>query len=188
MNIQGNGSTLHLILGGARSGKSRYAQQLARQAELGGARIVCIVTALAGDDEMAERIARHRAERPPHWVVREVPPGVDGLAAAMREEAREGCFVVVDCLTLWLSQLMCPPPGVAAVDAQAATQALLAALHQVSTPVVLVSNEIGAGVMPMDAATRRVIDALGRLHQQMAALAGRVTWVVAGLPMTVKDV
>lgn len=178
---------LHFILGGARSGKSRHAEQQAQAAEQAGAQVVLIATALAGDAEMSERIARHRAQRPAHWRVREVAPSVEGLALALREEAREGCFVVVDCLTLWLSQLMCPPPGGDVLNAGAATDALLQALRGLDAPVVIVSNEIGLGVVPMDAATRAVVDALGRLHQALAATADRVTWMVAGLPVSVKE-
>lgn len=183
-------SSLHFVLGGARSGKSRYAEQLAREAEQQGHQVVLVVTALAGDAEMAERIAHHRISRPAHWRVTEVPAGRDAaLADVLRELARPGSFVVVDCLTLWLSQLMCPPPGVPAGDAPAASAALLQALHElheVPVTVVVVSNEIGLGVVPMDASTRAVVDALGRLHQDVAALADRVSWMVAGLPVVAK--
>jgi adenosylcobinamide kinase / adenosylcobinamide-phosphate guanylyltransferase len=115
-----------------------------------------------------------------------VPPTVGGLADAVAAHAcAQGCLLI-DCLTLWLSQLICPPEGVAAVDAEQATQRLLEALRHAPGRVIVVSNEIGLGVVPLDAATRRVVDALGRLHQQTAALAQRVTWMVAGLPVTVK--
>ncbi|WP_181179016.1 bifunctional adenosylcobinamide kinase/adenosylcobinamide-phosphate guanylyltransferase [Methylibium rhizosphaerae] len=180
---------LHLVLGGARSGKSRYAETLARDAEARGQQVVVVATALAGDAEMARRIAKHRAQRPAHWRVCEVGPGrANALALQLREAAQPGCFVVVDCLTLWLSQLMCPPPGVPVSDAGSESAALLQALEavQAQVPVVLVSNEIGQGVVPLDAGTRAVVDALGRLHQDIAAMASRVTLMVAGLPLAVK--
>lgn len=178
---------LHLVLGGARSGKSRYAETLAHEAEACGQQVVLVATALAGDAEMARRIANHQAERPAHWRVCELAPGrANGLALQLRAAAQPGSFVVVDCLTLWLSQLMCPPPGVAVSDAASESAALLEALETVQAPVVLVSNEIGQGVVPVDAGTRAVVDALGRLHQRIAAVASRVTLMVAGLPLEVK--
>lgn len=178
---------LHLVLGGARSGKSRFAETLAQEAERQRQQIVLVATALAGDAEMAERIAKHQAARPAHWRVCEVAAErTNALATLLREVTQPGSFVVVDCLTLWLSQLMCPPPGLPVADVEAETAALLQALKAAQAPVVLVSNEIGQGVVPMDALTRAVVDALGRLHQDAAALASRVTLMVAGLPLAVK--
>jgi adenosylcobinamide kinase / adenosylcobinamide-phosphate guanylyltransferase len=172
---------LHLVLGGMRSGKSRYAQRLAE-----GQRVVVIATALAADDEMRERIERHRADRPAQWHVVEVPCTASGLADAITANAAADTCLLIDCLTVWLSQLICPPPGMAAVDAGLAAGLTLQALHAAPGRVIVVSNEIGLGVVPMDAATRRVVDALGRLHQDIAASAARVTWMVAGLPVTIK--
>src|ERR1700752_5516539 len=103
--------TGHLIVGGARSGKSRFAEQLACEAEAGGARVVYLATAIAGDDEMRERIAMHRSRRPPHWQTLEPPLRSDALAVALAEHARPNACVLVDCLTLWFSQLVCPPAG-----------------------------------------------------------------------------
>jgi adenosylcobinamide kinase/adenosylcobinamide-phosphate guanylyltransferase len=181
---------LHLVLGGARSGKSRYAETLAREAEAQGRQVVLVATALAGDAEMARRIAKHQASRPAHWCVHEVVPGrAHALALQLREAAQPGSFVVVDCLTLWLSQLMCPPPGLPAFDPAPEAAALLEALKALEAlqlPVVLVSNEIGQGVVPPDPGTRAVVDALGRLHQDIAAVSSRVTLMVAGLPLAVK--
>src|SRR5215510_9297799 len=93
--------TVHLILGGARSGKSRFAEQRAREAEAGGARVAYLATALPGDDEMRERIAEHRRRRPAHWQTVEVLPGAEALAVALAEHARPDTCVLVDCLTLW---------------------------------------------------------------------------------------
>lgn len=172
---------LHFIIGGMRSGKSRYAQGLAS-----GQRVVVIATALAADDEMRARIERHRADRPAHWLVVEVPATVSGLADAIQTHAAADTCLLIDCLTVWLSQLICPPDGTRPVDAIAAITSTLEALRVARGRVIVVSNEIGLGVVPMDAATRRVVDALGRLHQDVAAWATRVTWMVAGLPVTIK--
>ncbi len=174
-------SELHFVIGGMRSGKSRYAQRIAE-----GGRVVVIATALAADDEMRERIERHRADRPAPWRVVEVPCTASGLADAIAAYAAADACLLIDCLSVWLSQLICPPPGVAPVDAARATASTLQALRSTPGRVIVVSNEIGLGVVPMDAATRRVVDALGRLHQDVAAMAAQVTWMVAGLPVTIK--
>jgi len=172
---------LHLVIGGMRSGKSRYAQQLAQ-----GARVTVLATALAGDAEMDERIKRHRAERPAHWTTVDVPPTSSGLADAVRAHSRDDTVLLIDCLTVWLSQLLAPPPGHAAQDELRAVAELLQALEHAPGKAIVVSNEIGLGVVPADALSRRVVDALGRLHQQLAERAQRVTWMVAGLPVAVK--
>jgi adenosylcobinamide kinase / adenosylcobinamide-phosphate guanylyltransferase len=175
-------SGLHFIIGGMRSGKSRHAQALASSHR----HVTVIATALAADAEMRERIERHRAERPAHWRVVEAPPTVSGLADAIRAHAAAEACLLIDCLTVWLSQLICPPPGVSAVDAGRATALTLQALGDAPGCIIVVSNEIGLGVVPMEAATRRVVDALGRLHQDVAAMAAQVSWMVAGLPVAVK--
>jgi adenosylcobinamide kinase / adenosylcobinamide-phosphate guanylyltransferase len=173
---------LHFVLGGMRSGKSRHAQTLASQ----HGDVVVIATALPADAEMRERIARHRADRPAQWPVVEVPPTASALSDAIAAHAAADRCLLIDCLTVWLSQLICPPPGIAAAEAADATASTLQALRAAPGHVIAVSNEIGLGVVPMDAATRRVVDALGRLHQDLAASAQRVTWMVAGLPVTIK--
>ena len=162
-----------LVLGGARSGKSRFA--LAR-AESTSSRLVMIATAEALDAEMAERIARHRAERGARWRTVEAP--LD-LARALRSLTRDDC-AVVDCLTLWLSNLMH-----AERDLEAEWAALIDAL---AGPVdaILVSNEVGWGVVPDNALARRFRDEAGRLHQRLAGEAERVVLVVAGLPLILK--
>ncbi|MCM5680302.1 bifunctional adenosylcobinamide kinase/adenosylcobinamide-phosphate guanylyltransferase [Schlegelella sp. S2-27] len=178
---------MHLILGAERSGKSRHAERLAREIQQRrGAQVVYLATAWRGDAEMSERIERHRRERPPAWQTIEPPLRADALAAAVREHARPGACVLIDCLTLWITQMLCPPPGCTEQDAQVASDALLEALRQADAPVLLVSNEIGWGVTPLGRETRGVVDALGRLHQRVAAQAERVTLMVAGLPMAVK--
>lgn len=168
------GGEHHLILGGARSGKSRYAQQLA---EASGCSVTFIATACAEDQEMAQRIQHHRQVRPAHWHTLEVP--VD-LSAAL-EQVPVDHFIIIDCLTLWLLNCM---------DAQRmdAIEALLQKLPERPQPIVLVSNEIGMGVVPATALSRRFVDELGRLHQRIAAQVGQVTLMVAGIPLTVKEV
>ncbi len=179
--------TVHLILGGARSGKSRHAERLAREAEAHGKRVSYLATAWPGDDEMRERIARHRSERPAHWQTVDVPPEAGALAAALVEHAKPDACVLVDCLTLWYSQLVCPPDGIAPRDADAEVRELLEILPRLQAPVLFVSNEIGWGVMPVGRETRAVVDGLGMLNQSLARCADRVTLMVAGLPVEVKS-
>jgi adenosylcobinamide kinase/adenosylcobinamide-phosphate guanylyltransferase len=172
-----------LVLGGARSGKSAWAAALAQ----GHGDVVLIATALALDAEMAARIARHRAERPAHWRTVEAPRA---LGAAIAAQAAPGRFVIVDCLTLWLTNLLAPmagePAGALEADWAAERAALLAALARAPGEIALVGNEIGYGVMPVDALSRRFIDAAGRLHQDVARVCERVVWMVAGCPLVAK--
>jgi adenosylcobinamide kinase / adenosylcobinamide-phosphate guanylyltransferase len=166
-----------LILGGARSGKSALAERLAAES---GHEVVYIATAQAHDDEMAARIAHHRAQRPAHWSSVEEPLA---LADALKAQARPGCCVLVDCLTLWLSNLLGSP------DAERFAQerdALLQLLPSLKGQIILVSNEVGLGVVPMGELTRRFVDEAGRLHQLLAAQCERVVLVAAGLPLTLK--
>lgn len=164
-----------LILGGARSGKSHYAQKLA---EACGKTPVLIATAAAGDDEMAERIEKHRAERAAHWRV--VEEQID-LAGALAREAAADRVLVVDCLTLWLSNLMC-----AAKEADTAVSGLVAALARLDGPVIFVTNEIGLGLVPESKLGRAFRDAQGRLNQSLAAACETVLFVAAGLPLQLK--
>ncbi|MBK1689811.1 bifunctional adenosylcobinamide kinase/adenosylcobinamide-phosphate guanylyltransferase [Rubrivivax gelatinosus] len=176
-----------LILGGAKSGKSRCAEmRAAHWLALPGHGAVLVATALAGDDEMRARIERHRADRAarvPGLATREEPRA---LAAALREESVPGRMVVVDCLTLWLTGLLMPLDGAPVGDPASEVDALLAALKAARGPVVLVSNEIGLGVMPMTREARRFVDELGRLHQRVGAECARVTMMVAGLELPLK--
>lgn len=166
---------LTLVLGGARSGKSRYAERLI-EAQPSPWRYVA--TAQAWDDEMAARIAEHRARRPAPWETVDAPRD---LASAIRE-APAGRPVLVDCLTLWLTNAMLDE----AADLAAEVDSLIAACKAVPGPIVLVSNEVGFGIVPENALARRFRDEAGRLHQRLAAIADRVVLVVAGLPMTIK--
>ena len=164
-----------LVLGGARSGKSRYAQS--RAEALPGRRLF-VATAQPFDDEMATRIARHRDDRGPDWQTVEAP--LD-LPQALADHAAADAVILVDCLTLWTSNLM-----LAERDIPAATAALIAVIAQADCPVILVSNEVGLGVVPDNALARRFRDAVGRVPQRLAAEVREVVFMVAGLPMTVK--
>ncbi|HUI94185.1 MAG TPA: bifunctional adenosylcobinamide kinase/adenosylcobinamide-phosphate guanylyltransferase [Xanthobacteraceae bacterium] len=163
-----------LILGGARSGKSRHAESLVTAQPPPW---LYVATAEAGDDEMAARVAAHRARRGPEWRTVEAPRDLPGAIAA----APVGNAVLVDCLTLWLSNLML---GEADVIAEALR--LDEVLAQTKVPIVLVSNEVGAGIVPDNALARSFRDAQGRLNQQVAARAHRVVLMVAGVPLVVK--
>ena len=167
--------SLTLVLGGARSGKSRFAEQLALN---GGQACVYVATAEAFDDEMRTRIAEHRARRGPEWRTVDAPRR---LAEAIDAEADPGRVVLVDCLTLWLSNAL-----LADVDIGDEIEGLLAALGRAAGPVVLVSNEVGSGVVPDNALARAFRDHQGRLNAAVAAIADRVTLVVAGLPLDIK--
>lgn len=163
-----------LITGGARSGKSTRAEKRVRAF---AGRPVYIATAEALDGEMAERIAKHRARRGTDWVEREVPLDlVQALAATDGTGAR-----LVDCLTLWLSNLMH-----AERDWEREVNALAAALLELESPVVLVTNEVGLGIVPDNALARSFRDAAGIMNQAIAAAADEVEFVVAGLPMKLK--
>lgn len=166
-----------LLLGGARSGKSALA--LRRAAE-SGRTVVWIATAEAGDDEMVARIARHRAERPAHW--RTVEETLH-LADTLRRVAAADSCVVVDCLTLWLTNLLLAED--AALLARE-TGALLDILPTLPGQIILVANEVGLGIVPENALARRFRDEAGRLNQAVAGLCERVTFVAAGLPLVLK--
>ncbi|MCP8940863.1 bifunctional adenosylcobinamide kinase/adenosylcobinamide-phosphate guanylyltransferase [Alsobacter sp. SYSU M60028] len=164
---------LTLVLGGARSGKSRHAESLVAALPPPW---LYVATAQAFDDEMRERIALHRARRGEGWETVEAP--LD-LPAAL--DAAAGRPVLVDCLTLWLTNLL-----LAERDTASAADELARALERAGAPVVLVSSEVGLGIVPENALARRFRDEVGRLHQALAARAGRVLFMVAGLPLTVK--
>ena len=177
-----------LILGGARSGKSRAAERRAAQ---GGMAVTVIATAEALDAEMSARIHRHQADRPAHWRTLEEP--IELAAALAREAAVERC-VIVDCLSLWLSNLLADADTLApGADAQALPlfrrerDALLACLPTLPGHVILVANEVGLGLVPETALGRLFRDEAGRLNQALAALCPRVVFVAAGLPLVLKQ-
>ena len=179
------GKRLTLILGGARSGKSAYAQHLAAER---GNDVLYVATAEAGDDEMAARIAAHRAERPAHWRTLEAPRQV---GSAIRVVAGDAGVVLIDCLTLLASNVIAPlPEPVTVVAAESALNAevdeLLAAYSESEAEWIVVSNEVGLGLVPPFPLGRAYRDALGRANQRLAAAADEVLFMVAGLPMRVK--
>lgn len=167
-------SHLTLVLGGARSGKSRHAEALI---EASPAPWSYIATAQAYDDEMRARIAEHRARRPAGWQTVDAP--LDLAEAIAAQPA--GRPILVDCLTLWLTNLI-----LAERDTAAAREVLIAACEHVSAPLVLVGNEVGLGIVPENSLARRFRDEAGRLHQALAARAASVVFMVAGLSMRVK--
>ncbi|CAJ0879781.1 Bifunctional adenosylcobalamin biosynthesis protein CobU [Ralstonia sp. LMG 32965] len=179
---------LTLVLGGARSGKSHHAEQLALQC---AGPVTYVATAGEGDEEMQLRVALHRARRPTNWGLVEEPVH---LAEALYTHAQHGGCVLVDCITLWLNNLLFsehheyPETGLVTPPEAwtAEIDALLTALPLLPGEVILVSNEIGLGVVPMGAVTRFYVDELGRLNQRLAALADNVHLLVAGIPMVVK--
>ena len=182
--------TRTLVLGGARSGKSAYAERLASLAHDTGTEVVYIATATAGDSEMAARIAHHRAGRPSQWATVEEPLA---LGSALLHWCSPERLVLVDCLTLWLTNLLfdgTEHPEVGALTLPAhfyQQQALLAdALARCPGDIVLVSNETGLGLTPMGALSRCFVDEQGRLNQAMAALCDRAVFVAAGLPLFLK--
>jgi adenosylcobinamide kinase/adenosylcobinamide-phosphate guanylyltransferase len=182
------------ILGGQKSGKSRRAEAIARDwlAADAAHQAVLIATAQAGDEEMRARIARHRAERAQRLPGMSTVEEPLGLAQAIARESRPHRLVVVDCLTLWLTAQLMPlnteseekTPNPSAEWSGDAT--LIEAIIQAPGPLVLVGNEIGLGVIPLGREVRAFVDALGRLNQQVAAACERVTFMAAGLPLTLK--
>ena len=166
-----------LVLGGVRSGKSRYADQLAR-ARAGA--VTVIATGEARDEEMAARIEAHRRQRDVRWRVIEEPVR---LAATLHAVGTAEGLVIVDCLTLWLTNLMCgeDPDALRRESAQ-----LLEILPRLGGDCVLVSNEVGFGIIPANALARRFADEAGALHQRLAALCDQVILMAAGLPLILK--
>ncbi|HIV71992.1 MAG TPA: bifunctional adenosylcobinamide kinase/adenosylcobinamide-phosphate guanylyltransferase [Candidatus Aquabacterium excrementipullorum] len=180
----------HLVIGGQRSGKSRQAERMARawQGQAADREVVVLATALSSDDEMRARIERHRQDRPAGFLTMEEP---HELAQALRRASSPGRLVLVDCLTLWLTNVLMPAghgegPGTAPGPRPwTALQAeLLEALPALPGPVVLVSNEIGWGVIPMGREVRQFVDELGRLNQEVAQCCGHITLMAAGQAWT----
>ena len=164
-----------LVLGGQRSGKSRYAEEFVIASGLSP---VYLATAASGDGEMRDRIALHRARRGEGWRTVEEP--LD-LAGALARETGEGFHVLVDCLTLWVSNLIAAGRSV-----EDETGRLLETLARVTGPAVLVSGEVGLGIVPDNALSRRFADALGLVNQRIAAVVDRVVLIAAGLPLVLK--
>ena len=177
-----------VVLGGARSGKSAFAERLAEASAL---EVVYLATARAGDAEMTGRIGHHRARRPAHWTTVEEPRA---LAAALLHWSSPQRLVLVDCLTLWLSNLMFDDGGDFSAVGELALpagfdderSAFLNALTKARGDVILVSNEVGMGIVPMGAVSRRFADEAGRLNQDVARRCEHAVMLVAGLPLVLK--
>lgn len=173
---------IHFILGGARSGKSRYAEQYAKN---NGNDVVYIATADAYDDEMKRRIKQHKNQRPAHWVTIEEPLH---LGQILEQNDQSNRVFLVDCLTLWLSNVLFK--GVeTANEARFSKEKdqLMDVLTNLQADIILVSNEVGQGITPANAMSRRFVDEAGSLHQAISALSNQVTFVTAGLPLQLKE-
>ncbi|MBJ9704237.1 bifunctional adenosylcobinamide kinase/adenosylcobinamide-phosphate guanylyltransferase [Acinetobacter calcoaceticus] len=168
---------LQLILGGARSGKSRLAEQTAISMQLA---VTYVATAQALDPEMQNRIAHHQNQRPAHWSLIEEPLF---LAKTLQKIDRPNQIILVDCLTLWLTNLLL-------LDDQNVQEfeceQLLKVLPKLQSEIILVSNETGLGVVPLGEISRRFVDEAGRLHQALGQIADKVVFCVAGFPMILK--
>ncbi len=169
-----------LILGGARSGKSRYAMALARQQ---GDRVLFVATATAGDAEMAERIARHRQERPAAWRTLEASCNI---AEQLERQASDAVVVIIDCVTMLVSNILCCNTRQAETLVNTEIHRLLAYMAASRATFILVSNEVGLGLVPPNRAGRDYRDLLGRANQELARQADVVYLMVAGLPLMVK--
>lgn len=177
---------LTFILGGARSGKSAYAQQLAEKRD---GRVTFVATATAGDEEMRARIARHRSERPAAWSTREIP---HGIAAALQTAALQADIVLLDCITMLVSNLLFldgadePDESAAMLRVDTEIDGLLALIENDSAEWIVVSNEVGLGLVPPTPLGRIYRDLLGRANQVLAARAEKVIWMVAGIPVPIE--
>jgi adenosylcobinamide kinase / adenosylcobinamide-phosphate guanylyltransferase len=171
--------SIALILGGARSGKSRYAQQLAAEFR----RVTVIATARPDDVEMQRKIDAHRSERPPSWTTVEAPLGLPG---ALRDADSGTDLLLIDCLTLYVANVLGTRDGSARLF-RGHSQKICEALQSARASAIIVSNEVGSGIVPPYKSGRMYRDLLGQLNQEVARIADRVTYMVAGLPLTVKD-
>lgn len=168
---------IHFIIGGARSGKSSYAENLAGNS---GAEVIYIATAQAYDDEMQGRIQQHKKRRPSEWLTFEEPLEISNV---INNESHINTCLLIDCMTLWMSNLLCENKDISHYKQQ-----LIDALRKVEGDIILVSNETGMGVIPMGELTRRFCDESGWLHQEIAALADQVVLMVAGIPVVIKSI
>lgn len=171
-----------LVLGGARSGKSAYAEQLLIewQAQTKGAVVYVATSDHRNDEEMLQRVAHHKNRRPVEWRTLEESLDLAKVLAQLETQALQPTAILLDCLTLWMLNL------IEADCREMQTKRFLQALEQTRLPIVLVSNEVGLGVVPMGKLSREFVDELGRLHQAVAAIVEQVTFVTAGLPMKLK--
>jgi adenosylcobinamide kinase / adenosylcobinamide-phosphate guanylyltransferase len=195
-NNRENNLSIHLILGGARSGKSAYAEKLAIES---GLPVTYIATAQIYDDEFKARVQHHKDRRPKDWQINEeshflsdalkysgLEANIHAASGASKNTRKNKC-IIVDCLTLWLAQCICPecaPPE--GVNWQTEREKFLAILPKLQGNIILVSNEVGMGIVPLGEINRQFQDEQGRLNQAVAAVADKVTFVAAGLPLKLK--
>lgn len=173
---------IELVLGGARSGKSRYAEQQATATEKP---VIYIATAEAGDDEMQARIKRHRWDRPGHWLTVEEPIR---LADTIKRHSTDENCLLIDCLTLWLSNVLFDKQGELQLELfQQEKAGLLRALAECTGRIIMVSNEVGQGVVSIHKTARLFVDEAGRLHQDIVRVSNQVVFVTAGLPQVLKS-
>jgi len=184
---------INLILGGARSGKSRLAENMAKQAESKGLTVCYLATAQAHDKEMQQRITQHQADRPQHWPLVESPLY---LAQSLEQAIKTSGCVLVDCLTLWLSNCLCQQDKELYKQQKNALMQFLqsfvsetqASKAVKAKKIIFVSNEVGHGIVPMGELSRQFVDQAGWLHQELAVLASQVDFILAGLPLNLKNV
>lgn len=167
-----------LILGGARSGKSHYAETRAIES---GMDVIYIATAQALDDEMQLRIKHHQQQRPAHWRLIEEPIE---LLSVLKENANASTCILVDCLTLWVSNQLCSDKHKQQIEKN--SESLASLLPTLSGNIIFVSNEVSMGITPMGEMSRQFVDESGRLHQRLAAVCDKVTLMVAGIPSQIK--
>ena len=167
------------VIGGCRSGKSTYAMQTAERVP--AEQKIFIATCVPRDDEMKRRVARHQKERSQTWVTVEAPLN---LPEAILQNSHSGDVILVDCLTLWVSNLLMETGDDSKIE-ETISQ-FINAIEKAAGPIVLVSNEVGTGIVPENALARKYRDIIGRVNQAVAKAAGRVIWMVAGIPVTVK--
>jgi adenosylcobinamide kinase/adenosylcobinamide-phosphate guanylyltransferase len=168
-----------LVIGGCRSGKSSYAQALAE--EIPGKKLY-LATCIPQDEEMHARVGMHQDQRGPDWDTLEEPVK---LAAAIKQKSGDYGVILIDCLTLWTSNILLSEEGVPGLEKERG--ALLLSLKASGCPVILVSNEVGTGIVPENRLARLYRDEAGRVNQRVAATADRVVWMVAGIPVTIKE-
>jgi adenosylcobinamide kinase/adenosylcobinamide-phosphate guanylyltransferase len=169
--------SITLVIGGARSGKSKYAEELAAKSNLP---VTYVATATAIDSEMEARIAHHQARRPKNWILHECPLE---LAALLNTEAQKEHTILVDCLTLWINNQLHKKPQ---QNFSLLFTELITAIQHSPAHIIFVANEVGLGIIPLGEITRQFVDEAGRLNQQLAQAANHVVFMVAGLPLTLK--
>jgi adenosylcobinamide kinase/adenosylcobinamide-phosphate guanylyltransferase len=169
-----------LVMGGCRSGKSRNALELAEK--ISGSNKIFIATCMPLDDEMKERIDRHKKERDKSWTTIEAPVE---LPEVINGNSREGDVILVDCLTLWINNILMETESTDIIDDH--IQKLIIALKEAKCPIIMVSNEVGAGIVPENRLARLFRDYAGFVNQKVAACADRVIWTVAGIPVVIKS-